>query len=132
MILPPDLPSVKAFLAAYDAAVVANDPGWTLAHTDPTAIFRLPGLVTYREIEARAKWAKAHPAPSAVASCRTLAARIEIKGDRALLDFTTTIRYKPGVAHEERWEGSAVLVWRNGSWQMWRLEERLQKPKNNN
>lgn len=120
----PDRASVEAFLRGYDAAVVANDPDWTLAHTDPTAVFRTPAILTYPRIAARARWAKAHPQPSVVASCQTTAGKIEIRGERALVDFTTAIRYRKGIAHEERWRGHAVLVWRKGDWQMWRLDEK--------
>ena len=125
----PDRASVEAFLRSYDAAVVANDPDWTLAHTEPTAVFRTPGLVTYREIAAHARWMSARRPPSAVEACQTTAERIEVRGERALVDFRMAIRYKKGIGHEERWRGRLVLVWRDGDWRLWRLDEQAEHAK---
>lgn len=112
---------MELFLRAYDRSVVANDVDWSIAHMDPTVLIRTAyGTITYAELQRSARRVRA---TSVVLECRSAIDRLEIVGYRALVKFTTTMRYRPGVSHDERWRNDAILAWRNGDWRLWRLSQ---------
>jgi len=115
---------VESFLRAYDRSVVANDVDWSMAHMDPTALIRTAyGTITFAELQRSARRVKAGKIPSSVASSRSTIDQLEIVGYRALVKFTTTMRYRAGIEHDERWRNDAIFAWKDGDWRLWRLRQ---------
>lgn len=85
---------------------------------DPTVLIRTRyGTITYADLKGRRRM------PSVVAECRSSVDRLEIVGYRALVKFTTAMKYRPEISHDERWRNDAILAWKDGDWRLWRLRQ---------
>ncbi len=91
---------------------------------DPTVLIRTAyGTITYADLQASARRVRAHRTPSAVIACRSTVETLELIGNRARLKFTTAMRYRPGISHDEMWRNEAILSWKDGDWRLWRLTQ---------
>lgn len=122
-----DRASVEAFIDRYEDLNRKNEFDAALAMFDSTLIWRDPsGLTTYADLSSRVEKAmaetKGKPLPKVVTPSTTTFDRIDVIGNRAIVDLTyvpaTTRRGEKAKAEKVH----LVMAWRDGAWKFWRVD----------